>query len=199
MRVLGLTGSIGMGKSTASAMLRRLRVPVHDADAVVHGLLRAGGKAVAPIAQTFPGVVEQGAVNRQALGQKVFGQPEALRTLENILHPLVRREEQGFLRRHRRRKSPVVALDIPLLFETGGEARCDLVLVVSCPAFVQTQRVLRRQGMTLEKLNAIRTLQMSDREKRRRADVVLPTGRGKLAVWRRLVRIVRSGASWPLT
>lgn len=190
MKILGLTGSIGMGKSTAAALVRRLGVPVHDADATVHRLLARGGAAVAQIARVFPGVVRDGAVDRQELGRRVFGQPTELRRLEAILHPLVRRAETAFLKRHRRYGTPLVVLDIPLLFETGGERRCDAVAVVSCPAFLQAQRVLRRPGMTLARLAAIRAQQMPDREKRRRADFVLPSGAGKAPVLRGLKRIV---------
>lgn len=190
MKILGLTGSIGMGKSTAAAMLRRLGVPVHDADATVHRLLGTGGAAVAAIAAAFPGVVENNAVNRAELGRRVFGQPAELRRLEAILHPLVRRAETEFLKRQRRRHARLVVLDIPLLFETNGQRRCDAVAVVSAPAFLQEQRVLKRPGMTRARLAAIRSQQMPDFEKRRRADFVLPTGTGKLPVLRRLKRIV---------
>lgn len=190
MKILGLTGSIGMGKSTAAGMLRRLGVPVHDADATVHKLLAKGGAAVAEIAAAFPGVVVEGAVDRQELGRRVFGQPAELKRLEAILHPLVRRAETQFLKRHRRRRSPLVVLDIPLLFETGGERRCHRVAVVSCPAFLQAQRVLGRPGMNGAKLAAILAKQMPDADKRRRADFVLPTGAGRLPVLRRLRRIV---------
>lgn len=190
MKILGLTGSIGMGKSTAAALLRRLGVPVHDADAIVHRLLARGGAAVVQIETAFPGVVRDGAVDRQELGRRVFGQPAELRCLEAILHPLVRRAETAFLKRHRRYHTPLVVLDIPLLFETGGERRCDAVAVVSCPAFLQAQRVLRRPGMNVGKLTAIRAQQMPDREKRRRADFVLPSGAGKAPVLRGLKRIV---------
>lgn len=190
MKILGLTGSIGMGKSTAAALVRRLGVPVHDADATVHRLLARGGAAVAQIETAFPGVVREGAVDRQELGRRVFGQPAELRCLEAILHPLVRRAETAFLKRHRRYGTPLVVLDIPLLFETGGDRRCDAVAVVSCPAFLQAQRVLRRPGMTDARLAAIRAQQMSDQEKRRRADFVLPSGAGKAPVLRGLKRIV---------
>ncbi len=190
MKILGLTGSIGMGKSTAAALVRRLGVPVHDADATVHRLLARGGAAVAQIETAFPGVVREGAVDRQELGRRVFGQPAELRCLEAILHPLVRRAETAFLKRHRRYGTPLVVLDIPLLFETGGDRRCDAVAVVSCPAFLQAQRVLRRPGMNPGKLAAIRAQQMPDREKRRRADFVLSSGAGKAPVLRGLKRIV---------
>ncbi len=154
MRILGLTGSIGMGKSTAAAMLRALGLPVHDADATVHQLLGRGGKAVAAVDAAFPGVVVAGAVDRKALGAKVFGQPAQLKKLEAILHPLVRREEQRFLQDCREKRHDVVVLDIPLLFETGGEKRCDGVVVVTAPQFLQTQRVMKRPGMTMARFRA---------------------------------------------
>ena len=190
MKVLGLTGSIGMGKSTAAAMLRRLGVPVHDADATVHRLMGQGGAAVTAVAAAFPGVVTDGAVDRRELGRRVFGRPAELKRLEAILHPLVRRAETAFLKRHRRYGTKLVVLDIPLLFETGGERRCDRVAVVSCPAFLQAQRVLRRPGMSAERLAAILAQQTPDTEKRRRADFVLRSGVGRVPVLRALKRIV---------
>ncbi len=191
MRVLGLTGSIGMGKSAAARALRRLGVPVHDADAAVHRLLGPGGGAVAAVARAFPGVVADGAVDRAALGRRVFNNPAALARLEAILHPLVQRSEQRFLRGALARREPVAVLDIPLLFEIGGERRCDAVIVVSAPRFVQEARVLRRKGMTAARLLAVRARQMPDAEKRRRADFVVPTGLDKRATLRRLAAIVR--------
>lgn len=190
MKILGLTGSIGMGKSTAAAMLRRLGVPVHDADAVVHRLFEPGGGAVPPVAAAFPGVVKDGRVDRAELGRRVFGDPGAMARLEAIVHPLVRAAERRFLDSHRRRNTALVVLDIPLLFETGGERRADRVAVVSCPAFLQAQRVLRRPGMSPERLAAIRARQMPDAAKRRRADFVVPTGIGRRETLRRLRRIV---------
>ena len=186
MKILGLTGSIGMGKSTAARRLRRLGLPVHDADAVVHGLLAKNGAAVAAIEAAFPGVVRDGAVDRPTLGRVVFGQTQALRRLEAILHPLVRQAERAFLQRQARRRVRMVVLDIPLLFETGGERRCDAVAVVTAPAFLQTQRVLRRPGMTPERLAAVRAQQMPDRQKVRRADFIIPTGCGVPPALRRL-------------
>lgn len=203
MKILGLTGSIGMGKSTAARMLRRLCVPVHDADATVHRLLGKGGKAVAAVEAAFPGVVRDGAVDRAELGRQVFGDAAALRRLEAILHPLVRAAERDFLERHARRGTSLVVLDIPLLFETGGEDRCDRVAVVSAPAFLQVRRVLRRPGMTMARFKAIRAQQMPDADKRRRADFVIPTGLGMRPALRRLVQAVtlmRSGGGkgrWP--
>lgn len=189
--VLGLTGSIGMGKSTAASALRRLGVPVHDADATVHGLMGRGGRAVAAVAAAFPGAVVEGAVDRAALGTAVFGDPAALARLEGILHPLVRESGEQFLRRHRRRRTPLVCLDIPLLFETGGDQRCDFVAVVSAPPAIQRQRVMRRRGMSGERFAAVLAAQLPDREKRRRADFVVQTGLGKHESLRRLAAIVR--------
>lgn len=181
MKVIGLTGSIGMGKTTAAALFRRRGVPVYDADRAVHKLSEKGGRAVPAIARAFPGAVKEGAVDRKALGALVFDNPKALKKLESILHPLVAEERTAFLRRHRSRRAPVVVLDIPLLFETGGERLADHILVVSAPAFLQTARVMKRPGMTMEKLRSILSHQMADHEKRRRADLVIPTGLGKRA------------------
>jgi len=176
MRVIGLTGSIGMGKSTAAAALRRLGVPVHDADAEVHRLLRSDRKLIASIEAAFPGVTGPGGVDRPALGAKVFNDAAALRRLEALIHPRVRRSEIAFLRQACAARRPIAVLDIPLLFETGGETRCDATMVVAAPRFLQEQRVLARRGMTRERLTAIRRRQLSDEEKLRRADVVIPTG-----------------------
>ena len=198
MLVLGLTGSIGMGKTTAAGMLRRLGLPLHDADAAVHRLLGPGGAAVAEIAAAFPGVERDGAIDRKALGDRVFGDPAALAGLEAILHPRVRRAARAFLRRQARRGVPLAVLDIPLLFETGGEALCDAVVLDSEPARVQAARVLSRPGMTAEKFAAVKAQQMPDAEKRRRADFVVPTGLGRRETLRRLTGIVRLLRSRPL-
>jgi dephospho-CoA kinase len=191
MIVLGLTGSVGMGKSTAAAMLRRLGVPVHDADRAVHDLLAKGGAGVAPVAASFPEALKEGAIDRAALGRIVFADRAALRRLEGILHPLVRRADDAFRRRMRARRVPVIAVDVPLLFETGGDRRCDAVVVVSAPPFLQRARVMARPGMTEERWRAMLGKQMPDREKRRRADYVVPTGLGRAPTWRCLARIVR--------
>lgn len=192
MRILGLTGSIGMGKTTAAAMLRRLGLPLHDADATVHRLLGHGGKAVKPVAAAFPGVAREGAIDRTALGARVFGQPEEMRRLEAILHPLVRAEERAFIRTSRMRGARLVVLDIPLLYETGGEKRCDGVVVVTAPQFLQKQRVLRRPNMSAARLAQVLAKQMPDAEKRRRADWVVETGLGKRATLTALRRVVRA-------
>jgi dephospho-CoA kinase len=192
MIVLGLTGSVGMGKSTAAAMLRQLGVPVHDADVAVHRLLAPGGAAVPAVASAFPGTAVGSGIDRALLGKQVFGDAAALRRLERILHPLVRKSEQRFLKRARARRAPLVALDIPLLFETGGEKRCDAVVVVSAPAFLQRARVLARPGMSEERLRAILAKQVPDAEKRRRADFVVTSGLGRAPTFRGLRRVVRA-------
>jgi dephospho-CoA kinase len=188
MRVLGLTGSIAMGKSATARMLRRLGVPVHDADACVHGLFSKGGRAVGPIAKSFPGVVENGTVNRSKLGVRVFENTPELKKLEAIVHPLVKDERDRFLMRNRRRHVRVVVLDVPLLYETKGQGICDAVMVVSAPAFLQRRRALARPEMTEKKLASILARQMPDHDKRKRADVVVPTGLGLADTHRRIVR-----------
>lgn len=198
MIVLGLTGSIAMGKSAAAAQFRRLGLPVHDADAAVHRLLGPGGQAVAAVEAAFPGVgcdTPQGRrVDRAALGRIVFSDKTRLRALEAVLHPGVHREERRFLALAARRRCRLVVLDIPLLFETGAERRCDAVAVVSAPSLVQRQRALRRPGMDAARLAAILAQQMPDAEKRRRADFTIPTGQGRrfsLRAIRRILAIVR--------
>ena len=198
MIILGLTGSVGMGKSTAAREFRRMRIPVHDADKAVHRLLGRGGKAVAAVATAFPGVEKGGAIDRAALGRLVFSDPAALKRLEAILHPLVRQAERAFLARARRRRRKLVVLDIPLLFETGGEARCDKVLVVSAPRRVQLARVMARPGMTAERLAGVEARQMPDAEKRRRADIIIETGldrHHRLAKLHRALRRLTAGRS----
>lgn len=198
MIVLGLTGGIGMGKSTASGTFRRLGVPVFDADAAVHGLQARGGRAVGPIRAAFPGTVVDGRVDREALRRAVLGKPEALKVLERIVHPLVRSEEERFLAAARRAGRRIVVLDVPLLLETGGEKRVDRVVVVSAPDAVQRVRVLLRGGMTEERLAAIRARQMPDAEKRRRAHHIIHTGLSRhfaQATIRRLVAALRAPAT----
>jgi dephospho-CoA kinase len=189
--ILGLTGSIGMGKSTAAAMLRRLGVPLFDADAEVHRLLGRGGAAVREVEAAFPGVRgEAGHIDRQHLAQRVFGHPEELRRLEGILHPMVRAAERRFVAQARARHEPLIVLDIPLLFETRGTGRCDYVLVVSAPARLQRGRVMRRRGMTARRFGEIIGAQLPDSEKRRCADFVVLTALSKAATFRRLHAIV---------
>ncbi|MEC5292528.1 dephospho-CoA kinase [Aurantimonas sp. C2-6-R+9] len=176
MIVLGLTGSIGMGKSTAAAMFADEGVPVHDADAAVHRLY--AGRAAPLIEAEFPGTVIDGIVDRQLLGAEVLNDPDALKRLEAIVHPLVRAEEQAFLADAQKSGAPLALLDIPLLYETGAEARCDKIVVVSAPAAIQRERVLARPGMSEEKFAAILAKQVPDAEKRARADFVIDTGGG---------------------
>jgi dephospho-CoA kinase len=173
--VLGLTGSIGMGKSATADLFRKLGVPVHDADATVHRLYR--GRAAPLIEQAFPGTVVDGTVDRTKLGAAVLNSPERLKELEAIVHPLVREEEETFLARVSA-LAPIAVLDIPLLFETGGHRRCDATLVVTAPASVQRERVLARPGMTAEKFSAILAKQMPDADKRARAHFLVDTSRG---------------------
>jgi len=176
--IIGLTGSIGMGKSETAKMFARLGIPVYDADAAVHRLYEPGGAAVAEIAKIFPACVKDGRVDRAGLGQIVTTDRDALKTLEKIVHPLVGREQQRFLDRASKDGADIVVLDIPLLFEAGGHARVDAVVVVSAPADVQRERVLARPGMTKEKLDHILSRQMSDEEKRAKAHFVVETDKG---------------------
>ncbi len=190
MIVLGLTGGVGMGKSTAAAMLRRMDVPVHDADATVHRLMAKGGAAVAAVAEEFPGALRDGAIDRKALGRRVFGDPPALKRLEAILHPLVRRDQAAFLRRYRAARAPLVVLDIPLLYESGGARRVDAVLAMTVAPFLQRRRVMSRPGMTEAQFAGILAAQVPDALRRREADFVVPSGLGKGFTYRRLRRIV---------
>jgi dephospho-CoA kinase len=190
MRIIGLTGSIGMGKSTVAGMFERLGVPVFDADAAVRALQGPGGRALPAIEAVFAGTTHAGGLHRDKLGAHVFGNPVALKQLEHILHPLVGEAQSVFLGRHRTKRA--VVLDVPLLFEKGGWRRCDVTVVVSAPLRVQRARVLARPGMTREKFAAILKTQMPDREKRRRADVVIETGRGRRLTLQAVRKFVRS-------
>lgn len=194
MIIIGLTGSIGMGKSTTAKMFAEAGIPVNDADAVVHDLYR--GEAVGPVERAFPGTVKEGVVDRQELSRRLAGDPAALRRLESIVHPLVRKREAEFLARHRALNSDMVLLDIPLLFEAGGEARVDVIVVVTCDPQIQRERVLARPSMTEEKLDMILSRQMPDAEKRKRADFLVDTGHGMEAARARVEEIIaalRSG------
>jgi dephospho-CoA kinase len=181
MIIIGLTGSIGMGKSTVAAMFESLGVPVFDADAEVRALQGPGGGALPAIEAAFPGTTGPNGLDREKLGAQVFGNPATLARLEAILHPMVADAQSRFLGRHRLKRA--VVLDVPLLFEKGGWRRCHLTVVVSAPARVQRARVLARPGMTAPKFAAILKAQMPDREKRRLADVVIETGRGRRVTW----------------
>ena len=203
MVIVGLTGSIGMGKSTAAKMLRQMGVPVYDADAAVHALQAPGGIALPPIEAAFPGVVKNGVLDRQALGARVFGNKEALRKLEAIVHPLVGQKQRAFLKRAAQRGALLVVLDIPLLFEGRGERRVDGTLVVTAPGFLQQRRVLARPGMTQEKFAGILRQQVPDQIKRRKATFVIPTGMGmaptRAALQRAVDRLKQLPAhSWPI-
>jgi dephospho-CoA kinase len=178
MIVIGLTGSIGMGKTATARMFAEAGVPVSDSDAVVHQLYEEGGAAVAPIAETFPDVVADGAIDRQKLARHLAGRPDDFKKIEAIVHPLVRAEQENFLSQARRRKAPLAVLDIPLLFETGRYRDVDKIVVVSAPEAIQRERVLARPGMTEEKFASILARQLSDAEKRARADFIVDSDRG---------------------
>ena len=185
--ILGLTGSIGMGKSTVARMFEEEGVPLFDADAVVHQLQGPEGELVAAIEARFPGTTGEDGVNRTALAERVLAEPEALQNVEGLIHPAVARERRAFLAHHS--DAPLVLLDIPLLFEKGGASQVDKIAVVSAPAAVQRDRVLARPGMTLAKFCQILALQLPDEQKRARADYVIPTG-GSLEETRAEVRAI---------
>jgi dephospho-CoA kinase len=176
MFILGLTGSLGMGKSTTAKFFAEEGVPVHDADAAVHRLY--AGEAAPLIEQAFPGTTVDGKVDREKLGKAVLGNEAAIRKLEQIIHPLVRTDEQRFLREAEQSGAKVAVLDIPLLFETGGDKRCDAVVVVSAPADMQHARAFERPGMTEAKFQALLAKQTPDAEKRAQADFVVDSGKG---------------------
>ena len=190
MIVIGLTGSIGVGKSTVASQFVSLGLRVCNADAIVHALMAKGGDAVEAIKCDFPGVVTSGAVDRKALGNIVFKDKSKLAMLERILHPLVVAEENRFIEQQRRKDAQAAVLEIPLLFETGAEERCDMVVVVSAPLLIQRQRVMQRMHMSEEKLQRILKLQMPDREKRMLADAVIHTGLGKAYSFRQVASLV---------
>ncbi|MGE3746143.1 MAG: dephospho-CoA kinase [Sphingomonadaceae bacterium] len=188
MIVLGLTGSIGMGKSTVANMFRAEGVPVFDADAEVHRLQGPGGALVELIEEAFPGTSREGGIDRAVLSRYVLGDKPALRRLERIVHPAVAVARRNFLRRHRAR--PLVVLDIPLLYEKGGHREVDRVAVVSAPAWIQRKRVMARPGMTAAKLAHIRALQVPDPAKRARADYVIDTGTDKQKTHEQIRRLI---------
>jgi len=195
MFILGLTGSIGMGKSTTARLFAEAGVPVHDADATVHRLYE--GAAAPAIEAAFPGTTADGKVDRAKLAERVLGDPAALRRLEAIVHPLVREAEGRFLADAERRGAAVAVLDIPLLFETGGADRVDAVVTVSAPSEVQRARLLERSGLTPEKLDALIANQLPDAEKRRRADFVVDTSQGLDAARAQVRDILRQVAKMP--
>lgn len=191
MKIIGLTGGIGMGKSTAASVFRKAGVPVFDADACVRALQAPGGRALAPIEAAFPGTVRGGVLDRGALRQAVAGNAGARRALERIVHPLVRREEERFVARARRAARRAVLLDIPLLLENPGTRHVDVVVVVSAPRSVQVARVRRRGTMSEAQIEAFIAAQMPDAEKRRRADVVIRTGLSRYHTIRQLRRLIQ--------
>ena len=195
MFILGLTGSIGMGKSATAKMFADEGVPVHDADAVVHKLYE--GEATPLIEAAFPGTTQDGTVDRTRLGQRVLGDKEAIERLEQIVHPLVTKARERFLEEAKRSGAAVAVLDVPLLLETGGERRCDAVVVVSAPAEMQRARAFERPGMSEDKLGVILAKQMPDAEKRARADFVVDTSRGFDAARAQVREILKTVAKMP--
>jgi dephospho-CoA kinase len=195
MFVIGLTGSIGMGKSTTARFFAEAGVPVHDADATVHRLYQS--EAVPAVEAAFPGTTSGGKVDREKLAARVLGDKAALRQLEAVVHPLVRKSEMQFLAEAERAGAPVAVLDIPLLFETGGQERVDAVVTVSAPPQVQRARLLERPGMTEEKLEALAANQVPDAEKRRRADFIVDSSQGFEAARAQVADILRQVAKIP--
>jgi len=190
MIIVGLTGSIGMGKSTTAKMFAESGIPVNDADAVVHDLYRTD--AVEPVGQAFPGTVSDGIVDRRELARQLEENPAKFPLLESIVHPLVRERERQFLEFHRQAGTEIVVLDIPLLFEVKGQDRVDVVVVVTCDPQIQRERVLARPGMSVEKFEMILSRQVPDAEKRRRADFLIDTGHGLDMARRRVREIIQA-------
>ena len=202
MFILGLTGSVGMGKTSAAAVFRRQNICVFDADGVVRQLLEKNGEAVEAVGEAFKGVVIDCQVNRNKLGEIVFGDAGALSTLEEIIHPFVRKKQRNFLRSVANHRQSLAVLDIPLLFETGGERNCDAVAVVTAPKFLQKIRVMGRGDMTETKFRGIISRQIQDQEKRNRADFIIPSGLGKRISFQSIQKIIRivltlPGSHWP--
>jgi len=191
MIILGLTGSVAMGKSVAGRLFRRRGVPLFDSDAEVHALMAPGGAAVAAVGARFPGALVDQAIDRGRLGRIVYGDEKAMKELEDILHPLVRAAQRDFLQEAAASGAKIVVLDIPLLFESGSEAGCDAIAVVSAPAFLQHRRALRRPEMTARRLARIVARQTADSEKRRRADFIIPSGFGKAVAAAHIGRILK--------
>ena len=194
MLIVGLTGSIATGKSTVSTMLRRLNFQVHDSDKAAHQLMGPGGRAIDDIISLFGSEVVDMAlgVNRIRLGNIVFAEPAKRVLLEQILHPLIREQKQRFIQNNRLQRRKVVFLDVPLLFETGGDRDCDRVITVWCPAFLQTARALRRRGMTEEKLSSVVNAQWPQSKKCQSSDLALPSSLGQSETFRRLKRWLRA-------
>ena len=190
MKLIGLTGSIGMGKSTTAAMFRAAGIPVYDADAAVHEAYDVGGIAVGPVGEAFPGTVKDGRIDREALRQQVLGKPEAMARLNSIVHPLIGAARSDVFEKARAAGADMIVMDVPLIFETGGQRSMDAVIVVSAPPEMQRDRVLAREGMTPERLEAILAQQMPDAEKRALADYVIDTGRGLEAAQAQVTEII---------
>ena len=190
MKIIGLTGSIGMGKSTTAAMFREAGIPVYDADVAVHAAYDVGGVAVGPVGEAFPGTVREGRVDREALRNAVLGKPEAMATLNSIVHPLIGASRAETFAAATAAGADMIVLDVPLIYETGGEKNMDAVIVVSAPAEMQRDRVLAREGMSPHRLDAILAQQLPDAEKRRRADYVIDTGRGLEAAREQVVAVI---------
>ena len=191
MRVIGLTGSIGMGKSTASSMIRSFGIPVHDSDKVVHGALTVDGSAFDAIRRRFPEAYQFGRINRQKLGKLVFEDNSGVTDLEGILHPIVKHDRYRFFKRCRSQQIPLVVIDVPLLFETETHKECYETIVISAPSSVQARRVLSRDGMTFEKFQFVKSRQMPDIEKRRLGDVVIPSHLGRRLTFNELKKYFR--------
>lgn len=190
--IVGLTGSIAMGKSTAAKMIREMGIPVFDSDASSRALTATGGAAIPAITKRFPGVMVNGQLDRQALAKLVFSSPRDLVALEAIVHPLVKAARQKFVRQAKRARRRVLVFDVPLLFETKSEHQCDIVIVISAPAFLQRQRALARPGMDQPLLSSVLSRQIPDAVKRTLADVVVPSGLGKAETLRRLKKTFMS-------
>mgnify|MGYP001174312429 CR=1 FL=1 len=203
MIILGLTGSIGMGKTTASDNFRRLGLPVHSSDEAVHQMMSRDGEAFTIMSDMFPAAARKFGIDRKVIAQEAFSNRKILNKIEKVLHPLVIRREKLFLNHCARRRNKMVVLDVPLLFETGGENRCDGVITVSAPSYVQRQRVINRPSMTHDRLQYILARQVSDKEKKRRSDFVILTGLGKRFSFIQVQKIVSvtkrwQGKHWPM-
>jgi dephospho-CoA kinase len=192
MKIIGLTGSIGMGKSTTAAMFREAGIPVYDADAAVHAAYAVGGVAVGPVGEAFPGTVGEGRVDREALRQQVLGNPDAMAKLNSIVHPLIGRSRADAFAAATASGADMIILDVPLIYETGGDKNMDAVIVVSAPAEMQRERVLAREGMSPERLDAILAQQVPDAEKRKRADYVIDTGQGLEAARAQVAEVIKA-------
>jgi len=191
MIILGLTGSIAMGKTETAKMFQRLGIPVYSADAAVHELYAKNGAAVKPIGALYPDVIVNGEVNREKLSLEILANPDVVGNIEKIVHPMVRQKQKEFIATSKQKDAPLIVLDIPLLFETGGEEHVDKILVVSASADIQNTRALERPGMTAEKLDLILSRQMPDQEKRAKADYIVETDKGLEHAFQQVSAIVK--------